>query len=264
MLRDFWRRLRGARVVACVVASLAALSAAPAGAQSADKPYGWTGFYGGVNFGVENLFGSGTSSCITPSGALSGFACNLPVNIQTNSVGIAGGLQAGYLHQIDRAVVGVEVDFSGLSAVSNSFLSSNGLANGTANIPNSQILKQQVDWLVTMRPRLGYAFDRTLVYATGGLAVGGTRMDTNLIFTCAGCTTTFSGGGQATMWGYTVGGGAEYAQTDRWSLRAEALYFNLGTQTTYAGARPPGNSFLETFSGTFEGVIARVAANYHF
>lgn len=264
MLRGLWRRLGGARVVACLVAPLAALSAWPAGAQTADRPYSWTGFYGGVNFGVENLFGTGTSSCITPSGTLSGLGCNLPVNIQTNSVGIAGGLQAGYLHQIDRAVLGFEADFSGLSAVSNSFLASNGQSNSAPNAPNSQMLKQQVDWLVTLRPRVGYAFDRTLLYATGGLAVGGTRMATNMIFYCAGCITTFSGSGQATMWGYTFGGGAEYALTDRWSLRGEALYFNLGTQNTYAGARPAVNSFLETFSGSFEGVIARVAANYHF
>src|SRR5260370_3254265 len=36
------------------------------------------------------------------------------------------------------------------------------------------------DWLVTVRPRIGYAFDRWLVYATGGLAVGKQKLTSEL------------------------------------------------------------------------------------
>jgi outer membrane immunogenic protein len=193
----------------------------------------------------------------------SGAACNYPVNIPTSSVGIAAGAQAGFLQQFNHAVFGLEVDMSGLSAVSNSTITSAGISNGGANQSNSEMLKQQVDWLITVRPRLGYAFDRVLVYGTGGLAVGRTRMETNMVFTCAGCNASYPGSGQTTMLGYVAGGGVEYALADRWTVRGEALYWNLGTQNVYAASQAP-TGFLEGFSGYFQGIIARAAVNYRF
>jgi outer membrane immunogenic protein len=263
MVCDFRRGLRRVRVVASVLVGLVGL-VSPAMAQT-DRPFNWTGLYGGVNLGVEFLFGSGNANCITPAGVPTGTACNFPANVPTSSTGIAGGVQAGYLYQYDRVVGGFEVDLSGLSAVSNSTTAHSGNLNGTSIFSSElNLLKQQVDWLVTVRPRLGYAFDRVLVYGTGGLAVGGTRMETNMTFTCVGCTANYPGSGQTTMLGYAVGGGVEYAFADRWSVRSEALYWNLGTQNVYAQARPTTTGFLEGFSGYFQGIIARVAANYRF
>jgi outer membrane immunogenic protein len=230
-----------------------------------DRPFIWTGLYGGVNLGAEFLFGSGNANCITPNGTPSGTVCNFPFNIPTSSVGIAGGVQAGFLQQFNRVVGGLEVDLSGLSAVSNSTGAHAGNLNGSS-VYSSEIgmLKQQVDWMVTVRPRLGYAFDRVLVYGTGGLAVGRTRMETNLTFNCSGCNASYPASGQTTMLGYTFGGGVEYALAGHWSVRGEALYWNLGTQNVYGAARPVNTGYLEGFSGYFQGIIGRVAANYRF
>jgi outer membrane immunogenic protein len=228
-----------------------------------DRPFTWTGLYGGVNFGAEFLFGSGNSVCITPDGVPTGANCNYPVNIPTSSVGIAAGAQAGFLQQFNRVVFGLEVDMDGLSAVSNSTITSTGISNGPTAQSNNELLKQQVDWLITVRPRLGYAFDRVLVYGTGGLAVGRTRMETNMTFICAGCNASYPGSGQTTMLGYAAGGGVEYAIADHWTMRGEALYWNLGTQNVYAGGQP-NTGFIEGFSGYFQGIIARAAVNYRF
>jgi outer membrane immunogenic protein len=256
-------------VAVWIIASVVSLIALPAVAQT-DRPVSWTGLYGGVNLGVESLFGSATSQCVTPGGVTGGTACNLPTSFPTSSFGIAGGAQAGFLQQFNQVmgghiVGGLEVDMSGLSAVSNATASHSGNLNGTAVFSSeNNTVSQQVDWLVTVRPRLGYAFDRMLVYGTGGFAVGQTRMQTNMTFTCVTCTANYPGSGQTTMLGYTAGGGVEYALTDHWSVRGEALYWNLGTQTVYATARPVTTGFLEGFSGTFQGIIGRAAVNYRF
>ena len=66
----------------------------------------------------------------------------------------------------------------------------------------------------TVRGRLGFAFDRALIYVTGGLAYGGVGMRTS------SSNTTRSAG-------WTVGGGLEYAFTNNWTAKIEGLYVNI-------------------------------------
>src|ERR1700722_5456932 len=73
--------------------------------------------------------------------------------------------------------------------------------------------------------RLGYAFDRFLVYGKGGAAVLGSK----------GSTTTaipgFTVDNSNTFAGWTAGGGVEYKFTPSWSLKAEYLHFDFGSET---------------------------------
>ena len=66
----------------------------------------------------------------------------------------------------------------------------------------------------TVRGRLGYAFDRTLIYITGGLAYGG--LNANPVT-----------GDATSNAGWTIGGGLEYAFTNNWTVKLEGLYVNL-------------------------------------
>ena len=66
----------------------------------------------------------------------------------------------------------------------------------------------------TVRPRLGYAIDRTLLFATGGLAYGGLN------------SSPLSGNATSNV-GYALGGGVEYAFTYNWTVKLEALHINL-------------------------------------
>ena len=61
---------------------------------------------------------------------------------------------------------------------------------------------------------MGYAFDRTLIYITGGLAYGG--LNANPVT-----------GDATSNVGWTIGGGLEYAFTNNWTVKLEGLYVNL-------------------------------------
>jgi outer membrane immunogenic protein len=85
----------------------------------------------------------------------------------------------------------------------------------------------RINWLGTVRGRIGYAFDRFLPYITGGVAFGGVR-GAYAVTTPAGA---FTATGSDTNFGWTLGGGLEYAFTPNLSLKAEYLYVDLGDVT---------------------------------
>jgi len=78
------------------------------------------------------------------------------------------------------------------------------------------------------RVRLGYAFDRSLIYATAGLAVG----EFSFKEFCDWCSPPeVSRSWDQVRVGWTVGGGLQYALNDRWSVRTEYRYTDFGKQT---------------------------------
>jgi outer membrane immunogenic protein len=131
----------------------------------------------------------------------------------------------------------------------------------------------------TARGRVGYLITPTvLVYATGGLAYGGTYVKTfpNTIDTATGA------GGSAyneAIWtqnsqqnfnvGWTAGGGAEWMVAPNWSIKGEALYYDLGNTTVSNTAYDNSSAAVNTIGGSstrayYQGVIARAGVNYHF
>jgi opacity protein-like surface antigen len=130
------------------------------------------------------------------------------LNIRTR--GVVGGGQIGYNYQTGRWVLGIEADLSA-SGVSGEL----GLGAFTA--------RTALDWFGTFRGRFGYTFDRLLVYGTGGLAYGKISLDYSL--------GGISVGESRKQIGWTVGGGGEYALSDRVSVKAEYKYINFGSRT---------------------------------
>jgi outer membrane immunogenic protein len=74
-----------------------------------------------------------------------------------------------------------------------------------------------IEYFGTVRARAGVAFDRVLVYATGGFAFGGFD----------GGNGGFVDDGDDIQGGYAVGGGIEYAFTNNLTAKIEGLYVNL-------------------------------------
>jgi outer membrane immunogenic protein len=225
---------------------------APANAQPAtaqDRVFSWTGYYVGAHLGgiwdksdaSANLPGSGTSNYCW------NFDCSFK-NKQTAS-GIMGGAQIGYNFQTGNIVFGVEADISATSAKKTATRGSDATYDWSAS-------RTGIDALGTARLRLGYAFDRSLFYATGGLAYGKVRN------THQSYQTTYSWS-ERTGWqaGWTLGGGLEYALAPNWSLKVEGLYYDLGKQN-HVSTDGFGSAF--GLSDRTTGAVVRAGLNYLF
>lgn len=75
-----------------------------------------------------------------------------------------------------------------------------------------------VDYLATIRGRLGYTWDRMMIYGTGGVAF--TRVDAL--------------GVHLSDEGYALGLGVEWAFTNRWTAKVEYMYYDIGAFETSA------------------------------
>ncbi len=109
-------------------------------------------------------------------------------------------------------------------------------------------------WLMTNRARLGYALTNWLIYATGGAATASLKV------TDTDPTVPVSASETATLWGWTAGGGVEYAFTGNWSAKLEYLYVQLPSRT-FLNPNPLGSAF--DVNG-FREQIVRVGLNYKF
>ncbi len=105
---------------------------------------------------------------------------------------------------------------------------------GTSGVWTETITgRAQIDWLATIKGRIGVTADRTLFFVTGGLAVGGVTQETSATLWVdgpdGGTTTMWHGENSETRFGFVVGAGIEQALDDHWIISGSAEYFNLGT-----------------------------------
>jgi outer membrane immunogenic protein len=136
--------------------------------------------------------------------------------------GVIGGAHIGYNLQIQQWVIGLEGSVDGTSLSRSVFEPVSGFTFGTRS-----------DVQGSIRGRAGIAFDRVLLYATGGVAFAGITDNytdvTGVVTGSPGATSSFS----KTRVGWTVGGGLEYAVTNNWSVRAEYRYSDFGRYTDF-------------------------------
>lgn len=185
--------------------------------------YGWTGAYVGGQVGYA--FGD----------------YDVDVNVLSlndNFDGITGGLHAGYLHQFDSFVIGIEGDVE-LSGQDGKVTA----AGDTAKV--------DMDLAASVRARLGFAIDNILIYATGGLAIG------DVDFTASNGAA--SDGEGHTFLGYTVGGGLEFKVTDNLRTRIEYRYTDLGSHDFKSSVFP-----ADTFDTDLTYHAVRVGVSWQF
>jgi outer membrane immunogenic protein len=223
----------------------------------------WTGFYAGVNVGWASLNDHGSTFC-SLAGVLNGPTCNVPVpGATTSSNGLLGGGQLGYNWQFNQFVAGFETDFQGSSLKGSVYVpNQTALIGGGTEPPGNLTADEKLSWLGTARGRLGFAVSPALLlYGTGGLAYGGVSVDNNLQFPTTGVQ--YPSSASATKFGWTAGGGVEYAFGNNWSVKLEGLFYDLGSISTQGIERPAGG-FIEGKTFSVEGAIARVGLNYKF
>lgn len=216
-------------------ACLASLLLAPAAVQAQDaaSAFDWSGAYAGGHAGW--LWAQ--THYVEPDDPQFGFDADLD--------GLAGGVLAGYSRQIDRFVIGAEID-GGLTDAS--FGSKDSGGNGYAAF--------DLDANAHLRARLGYAFDRTLLFVAGGLALARLAVDD---------TDPGFGKNHATHVGWTIGGGVEHAVTGNLFLRLEYLYDDYGSESSSIAA-PAGSPFFPDYEAETEltAHTVRAAVAYRF
>jgi outer membrane immunogenic protein len=286
--------LASAGVMALTGAALAAdlPSRAPPPVYLPPPPiFTWTGLYVGINAGgtwsnnnhvntaTADEFGNpalgGGPAFGVASAALA--TASVPAKID----GFIGGGQIGYNYQFANSfVVGLEADIQGIAASNGSHLVfSQATVAGFEGNPIDQNLSasRRLDYLGTVRGRLGFTITPTLlVYGTGGLAYGQTKSSTSItqiVESAPALPNHYSSFGSFsnTRVGWTAGGGVEWLFAPNWSIKAEYLYYDLGS-VTY-GLSPLTNTFTtggvawssSPFAKTrFTGNIVRAGLNYHF
>jgi outer membrane immunogenic protein len=193
----------------------------------------WAGPYIGINGGalwqrttVDTTFDTGEpydSAKLTATG------------------GTIGGT-IGYNWQSQSFVFGVEADGNWVGAKETKRQTPASLVDYTTKL----------EWLATVRARAGVAFGPTLMFITGGLAVGGVNNSwtwpTNCCFVVAN---------DETRVGWTVGGGIEhFISNPRVTVKAEVLYVDLGRETVTS---PIGDGYISRFKNT--AVVGRLGVN---
>ena len=149
--------------------------------------FSWTGIYAGINAGYHwggssySFIGTDTDGAGLGS-ALGAGAILAPAAHGSN--GFIGGGQIGYNYQIQSFVLGLEVDIDGATG-RNSVTDLHGADLGFVPIASNSA--QQLDWLGTVRGRLGWTpIDHLLIYGTGGLAFGQSQAAFTVVAPTAG------------------------------------------------------------------------------
>ncbi|WOJ91218.1 porin family protein [Methylocapsa polymorpha] len=172
-------------------------------------PVIWAGPYVGGQVGYAWGEDSGDVFLAGPLGALA----ITPITVSSSSVtqGFLGGGHVGYNWQINRFVLGFEgqIDAATFNKTTQPLFAPPYNVTTTSPVQGAYVA------------RLGYTFDRTLVYAVGGAEYAWVRNYYNIL----GSSRSFS---YATL-GWTFGGGLEYALDPNWSVRAEYRYTNFGS-----------------------------------
>jgi outer membrane immunogenic protein len=239
--------------LALSVGAVSAVNAADLPARAPAPPpiyvppvYNWTGFYLGGNLGAgfSNISLTDTNNN-TFSSSLSG--------------AFLGGGQAGVNYEFGGGVViGAEAMFDWISVTKNTITALNGASTASVTINDR--------WLMLATGRLGYAWDRVLVYAKGGGVFVGADTP-SLTVTSAGATSAAPLSGPSSTWGWTAGAGAEWAFYGNWSARAELDYIRLVSQTFTTPATAPfpvtGDSITFNGSNTVN-VMFTAGLNYKF
>jgi outer membrane immunogenic protein len=217
------------------------------------RPFSWTGCYIGGHLGGDwghanfvdpnTLFGGGLG-LFAPTGTGVGI---------DQGAGVVGGGQVGCDYQFaTNWVVGLAGDFSwtnldGSKSDPYAFSGGDSLFGGKNGVPAT--LRDQTDWLASVTGRVGYTWDRWMLYGKGGVAWEHSR-DTiqpltawgnNLTAFCFALVrgTSCNASGTDTDTGWTVGVGLAWAFADNWSAGIEYDHYGFGNHSVTLTASGP-------------------------
>ena len=201
----------------------------------------WRGIYAGLHAGA---------------GAFSGQAIDWDDDAINDNDGDAdlagieplGGVQAGYNLQTGNVVYGVEADFT-----------ATGFDENDTGRLGSDWRSAEMDWLATMRARLGMVSGNAMFYVTGGLAAA--HLSHCLNDNDPPCSVDGDDGvdWSGVLLGLAAGAGAEAQLTDHWSLKGEYLFVQMDKENVVYDTTGDQDVDLSNRSYQF-----RMGLNYRF
>jgi outer membrane immunogenic protein len=226
---------------------------APATYVPAPVPYyNWTGLYVGGNLGVgwnQGSFSDPIGNSFSSSGT---------------NIKFLGGAQVGFNYEFAGGfLLGAEADFDFFPNAANTSNAINvaGVAGGP--VLGTGTVTVNNGWLTTFAGRLGYAWDRFLVYGKGGWAWVGSS-NNKVTLTQTGGTAAVFNAGNNSNYGWVAGAGVEYAFWGNVSARLEYDYIGLNNQTI---SIPATSAILanDSFTGSNRSIqMITAGINYKF
>ena len=201
----------------------------------------WTGFYAGVQLG--GAFGN--TNLNLPA---VGYSANLTNN------GVFGGGMIGYNYQINNFVLGLQGEFNGSGNGSSTKTGYGYIGKSIVSVT----AKENQPWFASIDGRLGYAVDKALFYAIGGVAF--TQAEPSITYALGAATATAYKNSKS-LTGYDVGGGVEYAFTNNWTGRVEYRYYGFSGNNGYYGVYGSGVAYK---TGNLTDNTVRVGLAYKF
>ena len=175
--------------------------------------------------------------------------------VQKKWGGVVGG-QIGYNWTTCNTLWGIELDGDWAYAKATTQL-----------LPNSPFfninIESRFDALLTARTRTGIVIDNLLLYVTGGVAAGHFRTTYTSAFNIPGViAVNNSVENSEWRWGLVAGFGAEWAWSDRVSIRSEVLYVDFVDRENRFLFAPPAT--FANFTESDSMWISRIALNVKF
>ena len=204
----------------------------------------WSGRYIGViaaNNSAESETGEVTTS------EYGGITLIPAPGLKYGSDGMSYGVEAGYNFQANHLVYGLEVDASKAS-----------IDGHWGSAEETMIIATHTNWMASARGRLGFAAGNALFYVTGGIAGVGLEGDLSDYYRGE---LMFKPSVSETRTGWVDGVGAEFKVNQSWSIKAEYLRYDFGTETQEF---VEGDDRTLTAHGVYTGDQARIGLNYRF
>jgi outer membrane immunogenic protein len=206
-------------------------------APAPSSTYNWSGFYVGGQVGYG--WGKGDTK-FEPLPDPPTFVNLAPTTIDPKAKGAIIGGYGGYNWQAGHLVVGAVADFNWSNLDKSVFVTPITQNNGTPFTGGGSLTtRQKIKWHGTVRPRVGVAFDRVLIYGTAGLAYASISNNANTDFHPFG-TVEYPAPAQnnRAKMGWTAGGGVEIGINKHFSIKSEYLYYDFGKQSAIANPIP--------------------------
>lgn len=217
-------------------------SESKAPASAASESTNWSGFYAGGSAGHASVNASYIDT--------DGWWNDAGDQYDTDSKSAAAFVNAGRNWQAGQMVFGLEADVGTLNATQTT------TPENYENDPES-FYKTSIDALGSVRARLGYDFGPALVYVTGGVAFG--KINREVSSSLDNVIPANDSGWDS---GLALGVGMDYSLDANWTIRAEAIHYDFGSQTVVLERTNNAPSY--DHESEVSAVVARIGINYRF